>query len=262
MTTFYGSKAKPEEVFGVDTKELKCFYEVIQELLQGAWECREDMVELWQSWELEHKWTLPDGYVARVKVIKKNKVGIEVDELDHHKFTHTFFENVGLEKYISLPANIIHSIDGYMVREMGRRCNYDVDLCHKALDVLENEFGILPHEVGTDFTKIISMVSIHNIDEWVETATRDEAVRLYQLIRSVVSNSSFELVCIHDAFKCHANHVNTLRYWYKEILAEFAESNLLGDIFSEIEGYKVVYDKLSDPAQFAKLIRNSEYCIC
>lgn len=109
MTSLYGSKATPKEIFGADTKELACFYEVLEDLLPGAWEAGQDLVELWQSGVLAHDWPLPDGYMAHVPVIDATREQIEVDELDHHTFTHMFYENKAKDKYISLQANVTHS---------------------------------------------------------------------------------------------------------------------------------------------------------
>ena len=44
MTVFYGSKAKPKEIFGADTPELNAFYEAGQSIAPGAWELLQDLL--------------------------------------------------------------------------------------------------------------------------------------------------------------------------------------------------------------------------
>lgn len=67
------------------------------------------------------KWI--NGHVAHVKVMEKVDKKVEVDELDHATFTHRLSVNQPVEFSLAIPANIIQSIDGYVVREMVRRCN-------------------------------------------------------------------------------------------------------------------------------------------
>lgn len=63
-----------------------------------------------------------------------------------------------------------------------------------------------------------------------------------------------------DEFKCHANHMNQLRYWYKEILAELADSVILADIIGQIYGMGGSYNKLSP--NLGEQIRESNYGLC
>lgn len=101
MTTFYGSKLVPTEVFGEGTKELDAFYEAANKVAPGAWEALQDLLASWQSGALAHSWKLPDGFDARIKVMAKKEARIEVDELDHATFTYEFYENQGSKKGLS-----------------------------------------------------------------------------------------------------------------------------------------------------------------
>lgn len=125
MTVMYGSKKTPKDLFGEDTPELAAFYKAAQTVAPGAWELLQDLLNSWQPYALSHNWKLPDGFDARVKVMNKKELRIEVDELDHATFSYEFYENQGEKKGISLPANVVHSFDAYVLRCMHRRCNYD-----------------------------------------------------------------------------------------------------------------------------------------
>lgn len=81
MTVFYGSKQKPIEIFGENTPELDAFYKVITEEAPGAWEALQDTLAAWQPYALVHEWQMPDGFQAKVKVMTKKDIRIEVDEL-------------------------------------------------------------------------------------------------------------------------------------------------------------------------------------
>ena len=44
MTSFYGSKKTPKDVFGEDTPELAAFYEAARKVAPGAWELLQDLL--------------------------------------------------------------------------------------------------------------------------------------------------------------------------------------------------------------------------
>lgn len=125
MTTFYGSKRQPMLLFGEDTPELQAFYDILFQELPGAMELMGTMQGCWDPTTLAHSWTMPDGHVVVAKVMIPVDKKIEVDELQHATFTHRANINAPDKKGLSLAANIIHSIDGWIVREMIRRCDKD-----------------------------------------------------------------------------------------------------------------------------------------
>ncbi|AGH57559.1 RNA polymerase [Pseudoalteromonas phage pYD6-A] len=106
MTSFYGSAAEPEKVFGKDTNELDAFYTMCEKRLKGCWELRNDLLGLWNPYADDHSWTLPDGYHAYVPVKVKKKIECEIDELGH-KFTHVYESYEGTESGVSLAAKLI-----------------------------------------------------------------------------------------------------------------------------------------------------------
>lgn len=121
--TFYGSIEQPQKVFGQATPELEAFYRVLNEELPGAMEAMADIQGCWQSDKLAHEWTLPDGAKAVVKVMVEKEARVEIDEMDHATFTYHYYANETAEFGISLCANVVHSVDAYVVREMVRRAN-------------------------------------------------------------------------------------------------------------------------------------------
>lgn len=139
MTTLYGSKAMPKKIFGEDTPELNAFYNALKIVAPGAVALLQDLLDSWQAFALVHQWTLPDGFTAYVKVMDKCDARIEVDELDHATFSYEWKENVGKPKGLSNVANVVHSIDGYIVRSLNRRCNYNESMVFKALGILNGD---------------------------------------------------------------------------------------------------------------------------
>ena len=120
MTHFYNSVAEPIKIFGEDTPELETFYEVLSDLFPGAEDILAIINSCWNSEATEHSWTLPDGHVAKVKVMEAIDTKIQADELGIGELGYRFYVNQPSELSTSLAPNIIHSIDGYVVREMVR----------------------------------------------------------------------------------------------------------------------------------------------
>jgi len=263
MTHFYGSTMKPKEIFGEETIELEKFYEAQAEVAPGAVTTMEMLLGSWQPFGLSHDWSLPDGFEAKCKVMTPVDVKIEVDELDHATFTHRFYENEGTETGLSIAANIIHSIDGMIVREMNRRCNYDPVILAKAKDLIESELTRrqpIPSMVDTE--QFISLVEAENIAKGktcILDYTVSDLLRIDYLIGASMAHTAFPLVCVHDEFKAHANNMNHLRQHYIEIFAELGDSNLLADILTQVNQAPVTIDKVTP--YISTLIRQSNYAL-
>jgi hypothetical protein len=278
MTSYYGSKKTPKDIFGEDTPELNAFYAAINELAPGAWELLQILLASWRPYALSHDWKLPDGFDARVKVMSKKEVRIEVDELDGATFTYEFYENEGEKKGLANVANMTHSMDAYVLREMHRRCNYDAEVMANAdraieMELIQRSMGKTPsdeylsHKVSyyrdqyARSTLASSVIFPYITEDTVQCLSTEHLQALAAICQGMHQYRPFPLVTVHDEFKSHANNVNWVRWTYREILAEIAESNVLDDLLSQI--YQMpgsTFDKLS--FNLADLIRKSNYALC
>ena len=277
MTTLYGSKATPKAIFGKDTTELNAFYEATYKVAPGAWELLQDLLASWNSYALFHAWKMPDGYDVMVKVMEKKEARIEVDELDHATFTYEFYENQGTKKGLSNAANAVHSVDAYILRSMHRRCNYNVESVEHASAVIEMEmikrllgqsqqnYEEAPKEI-TYYMKqyyrsgIADVVILPYLEEnTVVFLDDDHLSKLKTIIQGMLQYKPFPLVTVHDAFAAHPNNVNWVRWQYKEILADIADSNLVNDLLSQIYGQQGTFEKFSD--DLGDKIRQSNYAL-
>ena len=282
MTTMYGSKAKPKEIFGEDTPELSAFYQAAFIIAPGAWELLQDLLASWQPYALTHNWKLPDGFDARVKVMQKKEARIEVDELDHATFTYEFYENEGSKTGLSNAANVVHSMDAWILRSMHRRCNYDREVAEKAAELITmelcnrtvagtvaNQNWIPSQPVGKvryyveqyERSTLADVVILPYIDEdAVKCLTTEHLSALENILSGMLDYQPFELITVHDEFKSHCNNMNHVRWQYREIMAEIADSEVLNDLLSQIHGVPGTFNKLS--FNLAEQIRESEYALC
>ncbi len=276
MTSFYGSTLVPKEVFGEDTPELAAFYEAAQKVAPGAWELLQDLLSSWRPYALEHSWKMPDGFDVKVKVLQQQECRIEVDELDHSTFTHTYYTNEGSKTGLSNAANVVHSVDAYVCRSMHRRCNYDLQVVTEASEILEITLleraledvtpGKLPDKIRyyMDQYERSSMadpvILPYLTRESAKHLTTKHLLGLSKIVNDMLSYKPFELVSIHDEYKSHANNVNQVRFHYKEILAELADSEVLKDLLEQLYGFPGNVTKLSN--NLGSYIRSSNYALC
>lgn len=277
MTAFYGSKETPKGIFGEDTPELETFHKSLMVVAPGATELLNALLESWQPYALSHDWVLPDNYHAHVKVMEKVEKRIEVDELDHATFTYEYFENEGTESGLSNVANVVHSIDAYLLRNLIRRCNYDPELIQWAqhwieVNLLERSMGIaqpyatLEGEALTlqqrfEATQMADIRILAYVNEEDLQALSDTHLQgLARICESMLNHKPFSVVAVHDEFKCHANYMNHLRQHYIDIFAELADSTILDDVFSQLHGVQGTYPKQSQG--LSGMIRQSNYGIC
>lgn len=162
MTHFYGSRAQPKRIFGEGTEELAAFYAALASELPGAGDVLSIVQSYWNPEALKYTWTLPDGHMAVVKVMTAVDKKIEVDEFDHSTFTHRAYINQAQDFGLSLCANVIHSIDGYVVREMIRRSHklgYELVTIHDSFWCSPNHM----HKTRTLYLQILAELAQSNI---------------------------------------------------------------------------------------------------
>lgn len=121
MTALYGSEAVPKEVFG-EGALLQVFKDTMQAMAPAAWELNETFILMWDPEALINSWVLPDNFHVHVKVMDRVSDTVHFLNKGYETFRTV---NQAKEEGRSLGANTVHSIDGMIVREMVRRCNYD-----------------------------------------------------------------------------------------------------------------------------------------
>lgn len=262
MTSLYGSKARPIALFGENTPELEGFYKAVYNVAPGASKLLDALLDSWQPFTLAHEWRLPDNHLARIKVMEKIEKRLEVDELGGTKFDYEWYENVGQESGVANAANVIHSIDAYLLRTLIRRCNYDRDLIEAADSLIEQilierDLGLHDRDVPALEGEALTLVYRYNESQMPDISilnhltyegyynlTSQHLRDLARICQQMLAHAPFPILSVHDEFKCHPNNMNHLRRHYRDILKDMANADLLSDIFSQIYGQKGTYPKL------------------
>lgn len=89
---------------------------------------------------------------------------------------------------------------------------------------------------------------VHSVDAYI----------VREMIRRA-DKAGFELAHIFDAFTFHPNYMGQVTQFYREILAEIADSNLLANILSQLAGHTVNVTKMSN--NLSNYILKSEYML-
>lgn len=272
MTAGYGSTLVPKEVFG-EGDLLTTFYQAASAVAKGAFELMPALLDSWQKDALSHNWVMPDNFHVNIKVMQTKETRIEVDELDHATFTTYVKINKGSEKGLANVANLTHSVDSYVLRSLVRRASFDVCKVNEAVKLISNAIQHSRDTVSTCDEALENMLNIYEYSAMLDVSIIDYInaenighvplallVKLNATLGKMLELGSSPVLTVHDAYFSHANHCNAVRYWYKEILAELAESTILDFLVSQIVGEEVKWNKPVN--NLAELIRNSNYGLC
>lgn len=108
MTSLYGSKAKPIEIFGEDTPQLEAFYQALEDKCEGAYTLLGELIDAWDSSKTFNHWVLPDGYNVYIPVMQSITDRVKVEELNYTMSVQTHV-NKPLGYSVSICANAVHS---------------------------------------------------------------------------------------------------------------------------------------------------------
>lgn len=230
MQYLYGGTKKAKEVFGAHYKKfVKGLPSAVNEYLELTLGC-------WDNNSPAHSWTMPDGF--QVIIPSHQKTVTEVNFMGGVYDVVQIKEAPSDHKNKSLPANVVHSVDGFVVRELLIRCNPPVPSKRKDRE------------------------AINKLDSLRESSGFNSATRLfYEFDPSIkVAKEGFEILPNHDSFRCHVNHMQQLREIYVQILKEVAESDLLQHIIRElVNDPNFTLEK--DDFSWSKHILDSDYAI-
>jgi hypothetical protein len=251
MTSLYGSKAVPKEVFGEGTL-LDVFYETMQSIAPAAWELNEAFLAIWDPTALENSWVLPDNFHVHVKVMGQVKESVH---FLNEKFDVFYNENMPIKEGRSLGANTIHSIDGMIVREITRRCDYNPQKVSALKKLIETGSSFGQHTVSEDDQLVTILWDLYKSTGYLSARILDhlnadnlghiDPSHVLKLLDSL-PDVPFKVISIHDCFRCLPHYGNDLRRQYNLQLELIAKSNLLQNIVSQLIGRQIVVHK-ADP---------------
>jgi len=257
MTAFYSSTAVPKRVFG-EGALLDTFYETMEAEAPGPWEVTKTMLAIWDDTTLINQWIMPDNFHVKIKVMG--------NVTDYVSFLNEPFEvnysvNQPIQGGRSLGANMNHGLDGMLVREMTRRCDFDPVKVDKIIGWMEN--GRTGTSKSRDEDKIIMrLAELHKesgffsarVLQYVDPANMGhlDTGALSHLVHSLPAKP-FKVLSVHDCFRVLPNYGNDLRWQYNILLSMVAQSDLLSFMISQIVKRRIKVDKI-DPEMYIDIL--------
>lgn len=239
MTSLYGSISTPEHVFG---ENVDIFYETMERMAPGAWDLNISLQELWgQVPGSTYSWTLPDNFHACIET-KNKKTEIFTFLGGEHKLTVEVDGRPDFHK--GLGPNLIHSIDGMVVREMVRRCSYNESHVNNVMMAItygdKQKFNC---DVHGKFEMVKALwknykdsgyLSVRILDYLDSETLQIVDTLIIATMLMTLPDYSFHVVTVHDCFRAHPNYGNDLRLQYNIILANINDSHMLTSMCSQI----------------------------
>lgn len=235
MTALYGSTAQPKALFGED---VDVFYETMELMAPGAWDLNIGIQELWEEVDgTTYDWILPDNFYACIETHDKHVIPFMFLDKEYQVIQKV---NDRPRFHKGLGPNLIHSVDGMIVREMYRRCQFDPKTIERVTDLMilgaKGTDGKSAEIVKTlwNHYEECGFLSVRILDYlYHDTIGLVDGTTVAELINTLPLRP-FELVCVHDCFRCHPNYGNDLRRQYNHILADLNDSTVLPFICSQV----------------------------
>ena len=268
MTSLYASEAVPREVFG-EGALLGLFYETMEQRAPRVWAINNLFKNLWNPLATHHKWVLPDNFHVQIKIMGNVYEQVQFAGNDFEVIRKV---NMPQPEGRSLGANVTHSIDGMVVREMLRRCSYDPLQIERVEWAMKNIHRSNPiqriyaqgddamvyllwaryQETGYLSARILDHININNV-----------AIVDFKVLQALVDSlpaKPFDLIAVHDCFRCLPSYGNDMRQQYINQLHLIAKSRLLDSVISQIVGEPVQFDG-GDKELADDILSGSEYAL-
>jgi len=233
MTSLYGSVATPLRTFG---ENIELFYDTMKDKVPGAWDLNIGLQELWDEVKgSSYSWTLPDNFHGCIETKKQVYVPFVFCGEDYKVKTYV---NERPDFHKGLGPNIIHSIDGFIVREVFRRCMYDPEQFVRVVNALDGTGctgtgSALVKQLWSNYqeTGFLSVRILDGLNE--DTMGLVDSFVIGKLLSSL-PEKNFDVVSVHDCFRVHPSHGNDLRLQYNQVLCDIKNSEMLTSISSQV----------------------------
>lgn len=220
---------------------------------------------------LPYSWVLPDGhevssfpFTRGVETFQSCYQGLGEDgKAAYATFSLAYAGQEDGVAYIKNAANVIHSIDAFVVRECHRFINYEPSIVRQWQDALNQEnFSNKENIYGTvGECPSLNILSSAPTKDLLEKMTQKYVSWLKTEIAEMLEFHPAPLVTVHDEFKSLPTHLNFVRAKYVRILTDLGCSNILESIYQQITGKSIKFPRYLKKAEFIKEMASSNYAI-
>lgn len=255
MTSYYESVLTPLQLFGDDYPK---FVEAASTMLPGPWAMKEAIASC-MTYKDEYRWTMMDGYEVKMDVTTPVEctmdigAGHSVTWMEHRKAP------VGTK---GLTANITHSLDALVLREVLRRthCPYQWYTTEQPFEELrEKDILLLQSILRWQRTQFLSFEFMDHCDGMNQHLVPRE---LREAVEARTSADCMYIQPIHDCYRVRATDAGKLFQIVKEVMADLAYAKTAEWILPQL-GYKgEIKDSEAKRTALRDQVLNSSYLIC
>ena len=249
MQHFYGGTKTPKRLLG--ESNLPKFYQTLWELAPGCQMLLEELQMTYHAKEV-FSWTLPDGFQVSQPVLETKRVELSMPNYPEVTFGYAYKRLIAKDKGLEMAANVVHSVDGYVARELIYRAKQGgLNIDRIALTQAYKAAGSYD-----DSSTVFSLYKLNTVpkDKWAMLG-KSFLKKAMDYAYKMVEMPEFDVISIHDDFKCHPNYLNWVKELYIEVLADIADSTLIKEIIEEIKP-SITYTKVPS-TDLAYQIRNA-----
>lgn len=227
MQSTYGGTKTARETYG---KYYNHFLDGVDEVLPNALGFVDLMHSFWNPENLIVEWVMPDGF----HVILPSEA-IETTPYTFMGKEYFFEKKVNAPQAFSLklPANFIHSLDSFVLREVVTRCSGRI-------------------------TPIPNKAKLRELERLEYLTGFKSARQRFFTGNTYEAKYAFDVSTVHDCFRVGVNHANDLRKCYAEVMFELASSNVVNYLLSQIAEEEITLER--DTTWFGEILFN-DYAI-
>lgn len=255
MTSFYESVATPMELFGPDYDK---FVEAARSMLPGPWAMK-DAIASCMNCASDYRWIMMDGYEVHMEVTAPVECGMDIGNghmiqwMEHRK---------AAVKTKGLTANVTHSLDALVLREVLRRANtayawYPTET--PFTELREKDICLMQSILRWQRTQFVTIELLDHCDQLnqhlVPAALREA------IDARTVSDYTY-IQPIHDCYRVRAVDANKLFRIVKEVMADLAFAKTAEWILPQLGFTGRVNDSEGRRTALKEQVLNSQYLIC
>lgn len=219
---------------------------------QGIYAMRQACLDAWDEDALEHSWKLPDGYEIH-QVITQDTFArdmltgqyvypakrVEITLNGKQRGIDCRWSKVGKRNKKesgtrSIGANLIHSLDAFLMREIVRRCKQDFAIKPEEFkeEVIESGFEMIVQDTKAmdiyNMWKNTNVVSLNILNHlhYGDVLPSDYYDAICKII-DTLPEEGFDIRPIHDEFACLPRYANAMRRQFNHLIAELYQGTIL-----------------------------------
>lgn len=216
---------------------------------QGIYAMRQACLDAWDEDALEHSWELPDGYEIH-QVITQDTFArdmltgqyvypakrVEITLNGKQRGIDCRWSKVGKRNKKesgtrSIGANLIHSLDAFLMREIVRRCKQDFAIKPEEFkEVIKSGFSMSEDKALDIYnmwreTNVVSLNILNHLHAG-DKLPSDYYDAICKII-DTLPEEGFDIRPIHDEFACLPRYANAMRRQFNHLIAELYQGTIL-----------------------------------